>query len=421
MGNCCGKREVIVLNTSKRPQMRRRRSSIFRENITKLTDYKKKYDYISLIGNGGFGKVRLFRDRNFKTLKYAIKTIKKDLLNTHNIQCIVDEVKILRSVDHPNIVKYFETYEEDNIIHIVMEYIPGQNLYELVHSRNKLKKRFSEHEICQLISYILKAILFLHRSNIIHRDLKPENILISNPEDLTSVKIIDFGLSVLNKKDEKYRVGSPYYMAPEMIEGNYSKASDMWSIGVIMYLIMTGRQPFEGVDQRDVYRNILKGNYDKKVLKDDKFSIEIRDFVEKLLVVKESQRMKSDAAFDHSWISKFSGNASTAIVNESIIESLRSFSKNNILQKEILFYLAKISNESEINGLKKAFDGLDINNTGVIELSQIENVFKNSDIKVTPVITFFIIFIIFVFYLFYIFFITSQILYVICTIIIRFL
>lgn len=393
MGNCCGKREVTVLNTTKKPpQMRRRRSSIFGEKITKQTDYKKKYDYMSLIGNGGFGKVRLFRDRNFKNLKYAIKTIKKDLLNTHSIQCIIDEVKILRSVDHPNIVKYFETYEDDNLIHIVMEYIPGQNLFELLTSRRH-KKRFCEQEICQLVTSILKAIVFLHRGNIIHRDLKLENILISNAEDLTSVKLIDFGLSVLGKKDEKYRVGSPYYMAPEMIDGNYSKASDMWSIGVVLYLILTGKQPFEGVDQNDVYRKIKKGVYDKKILKDDfnsnnnKFSAELNNFVEKLLVVKESQRMKSEQAFEHPWLTKFfSANSSTAVINESIIDSLRSFSKNNILQKEILFYLAKISSETEIFELKKAFEGLDVNNTGEIGLGEIEGIFERLNIKATSVI-----------------------------------
>ena len=382
MGTCCGKKDVIVSKTYK-PLLKRRRSSIFRENITKLTDYKKKYEYISLLGNGGFGKVRLFRDKNFKNLKYAIKTIKKDYLNSHLIQCIIDEIKILRSLDHPNIVKYFETYEDENLIHIVMEYIPGQNLLDLLTSRKK--KNFTEHQICLMITSILKAILFLHRANIIHRDLKPENILFSNIDDFSSLKLIDFGLSVLETKKEKYRVGSPYFMAPEMINGNYSPASDMWGIGVILYLILTGKQPFEGKIQTDVYKKISKGIYDKRLLKENKWSTEIKDFVEKLLVFEESGRLTTEGAFEHPWISKYSSQSSTAFINESIIDSLRNFSKNNILQKEIFFYLAKISNEKEIIELKKAFVELDQENTGVIEYKQLEGIMSKTKIKATQV------------------------------------
>lgn len=448
MGNCCGKREVMVVK-NERVILQRQGASIFREKITKFSDYKKKYEYLSLIGSGGFGKVRLFRDRNCKTLKYAIKTIKKNLLNSHSIQCIIDEVKILRSVDHPHIVKYFETYEEEHYIHIVMEYIPGENLFDLIlrnregykqyntinnlcnkdkdkekdkenyketddkeenilnkepefkptnHSSStnlymisKKKLVFTEHEICQIIISILKAILFLHRANIIHRDLKPENILFSNHEDLTSVKLIDFGLSVLERRVEKYRVGSPYYMAPEMIDGNYSKTSDMWSIGVILYLLLTGKHPFDGCDQTQVYKKIQRGLYDKKLLKENKWSPEIRDFVQKLLIVNESERMNSDEAFEHKWILKFATqNTPTAIINETIIESLKTFSKNNILQKEIFFYLAKISNEKELLELKKAFDELDENNTGVIEFFQLENLMKKLNIKATQVRPFYI-------------------------------
>ena len=101
-------------------------------SVSKQTDYKKKYEYISTIGNGAFGKVRLYRDRKIKSLKYAIKTIKKDIFNVHSIESIIREIEILRSLDHPNIVKYFETYEDEVFLHIVMEYIPGDNLFKTI-------------------------------------------------------------------------------------------------------------------------------------------------------------------------------------------------------------------------------------------------------------------------------------------------
>ena len=345
MGNgCCNKKSVLIKPNEKpksklNKPLKRRRSSIFKENITKFSNYKEKYKYISDLGEGSFGYVRLFCDKNYPELKFAIKTLQKDLLQTNIILCLIDEVKILRSVDHPNIVKYFETYEEDCRIHIVTEYIPGLNLNELI---NYKQKTFKEEELLVLTFYILKALSFLHRMNITHRDLKPENILLSNESDISSVKLIDFGLSTLEeKKKEKYRVGSPYYMAPEMVYGNYSPASDMWSLGVILYLLTTNIQPFKGKDSKEIYKNIRKGKYDKEALVKRDLNPDLINFIGKLLLVDESERLKSDAAFEDPWIIKYSAKndmnmAST--INESILGSLRCFSKKNILQKISIFY-----------------------------------------------------------------------------------
>ena len=134
MGNCCTKQDVIEIDSARSTQgsSSHRNSSILFEKFSKQTDYKKKYEYIQMLGSGSFGKVRLYVDRQCKTLRYAIKTLKKDFLNKHMIDSIEREVDILRSLDHPNIVKYFETYEDDHFIHIVMEYIPGDNLFKVI-------------------------------------------------------------------------------------------------------------------------------------------------------------------------------------------------------------------------------------------------------------------------------------------------
>jgi calcium-dependent protein kinase len=391
MGGCCNKRAIetkfnekpIVIEVNKK--FKRRKSSIFKENFTKFSDYKEKYKYISDLGEGSFGEVRLFCDKIHPNLLFAIKTLKKDLLQTNNILCLIDEVKILRSVDHPNIVKYFETYEEECNMHIVTEYIPGYNMNDLIKYKNRV---FNQNEIQCFTVYILKALSFLHRMNITHRDLKPENILLSDESDLSSVKLIDFGLSALEKKKEKYRVGSPYYMAPEMVYGNYSPASDMWSLGVILFLLTTGSQPFEGKNSKEIYKNIRKGNYDTDALIRRKLNNELIDFIEKLLIVNESERLKSDEAFEHIWILKYTSKIevqSASTLNETIIDSLRCFSKNNILQKEILFYLAKICNEKELVSLRKAFEALDYDNKGVIEYKQIEKLFSDQKIKASKV------------------------------------
>jgi calcium-dependent protein kinase len=116
MGNVCCHRDNIITKGNKP----KRRSSILLERFSKLTDFKTKYDLVSILGNGGFGKVRLYRDKNCPKMKYAIKTLKKDFLNEHNIQSMTREVEILTTLDHPNIVKYFETYENEHYLNIVM-------------------------------------------------------------------------------------------------------------------------------------------------------------------------------------------------------------------------------------------------------------------------------------------------------------
>ena len=130
-----------------------------------MKNFRKKYKYISLIGTGAFGRVRLFVDRHSKNFKYAIKTIKKDLFNQYDVDAIKREVEILKSLDHPNIVKYFETHEDEHYLHIVMEYIAGDNLFTVLTDQKRFK--FTERAISKIMICLLKAVLFLHHNGII--------------------------------------------------------------------------------------------------------------------------------------------------------------------------------------------------------------------------------------------------------------
>lgn len=383
MGTCCSKREVVTVTSNRRQSLVSRRGSIFLEKFSKQADYKKKYEYISMLGNGGFGKVRLYRDKISKDMKFAIKTIKKDFLNPHSLKSLEDEVSILRTLDHPNIVKYFETYEDDFYIHIVMEYIPGDNLFKVI--TNRKYNQFSERDASEILNFLFKAILFLHKNKIVHRDIKPENILFSMPGKYESLRVIDFGLSVTSAKGkDKYRVGSPYYMAPEMLEGSYTFETDVWSMGVILYVMMTGLQPFQGQNQDEVFGNISRGVYDVKILDKQKCSNEVKDLIKKLLVLDPRRRMSLEAAMEHPWITMHHANNDKDLkstFDDGIIDSIRSFATNNPLQKEILFYLAKISNESEIIKLKQAFLQIDTDNTGTIEFEEVIQVFNKLGIQ----------------------------------------
>ena len=383
MGNCCTKQDVIEIDSARSTQgsSSHRNSSILFEKFSKQTDYKKKYEYIQMLGSGSFGKVRLYVDRQCKTLRYAIKTLKKDFLNKHMIDSIEREVDILRSLDHPNIVKYFETYEDDHFIHIVMEYIPGDNLFKVI--TNKKYFKFTEKEICQIMTCLLKAVLFLHHNNIVHRDIKPENILFSVPRDFNALKLIDFSLSIQkNAKNDNRRVGTPYYMSPEMIHGNFVYESDMWSIGVILFVMVTGKQPFRTRDKEGVFEKILNAKYDKKSLEKSKCSNELKDLIKKTLVKDYKKRISVESALSHKWFSLFENNVNNfQIIDQDILDSLQNFQYTNILQKETFYYLAKLSNDKEILKLKKAFEIIDKDNSGEIEYEEIPKIFEDLGIQ----------------------------------------
>jgi len=387
MGSCCQRPEVIETqsNRSTTVNTSRRNSSIIFDKYSKQKDFRKKYEYISLIGSGSFGKVRLFVERECKSFKYAIKTIKKDFFNQYHIKSLKNEIEILRSLDHPNIVKYFETYEDEKYLHIVMEYIPGDNLFKVL--TEKLSHKLTERQISQIMTCLLKAVLFLHHNGIIHRDLKPENIVFSDTRNYKSLKLIDFGLSIQqNAKKEKRRVGTPYYMAPEMIFGNFVKASDIWSIGVIMYIMVTGKQPFWGKNKDEVLNKVKNGRYDMKSLYYSKCSNSVKDLIKKMLVTEPEKRMTVEACLEHSWFKQFENDKYINLAfSEEIVDSLRQFQNQNLLQKEIRFYLAKLFSDKEVTKLKKAFTAVDKDNSGEIEYEEIPKIFKELGIEATDV------------------------------------
>ena len=262
----------------------------------KNVDIRKNYEFISMLGNGNFGKVRLYRDRKQKDLLFAIKTLKKQHMTKTYFEMIKNEVNILSNLDHPNIVKYFGVYEDDLYIHILMEYLKGYDLYKII----ALKKYtdFDEKDVCEIMFQLLQALSFIHNQNIIHRDIKPENILFANKKDYSTLKLIDFGLSAY-MDNCKNVVGTPYYMAPEMIDGHSYPQSDIWSIGVIVYLSLTGKFPFESKDNRELFHVIKSQEINIEPLNESECSDEAKDFIMKCLVKDYSKRMTTADCLNH--------------------------------------------------------------------------------------------------------------------------
>ena len=211
------------------------------------------------MGQGGYGKVYLSHSIHQEDFHIAIKAVDKQKLNT-NLNLVIDEIAILRKLDHPNIVKYIECYNDQKYIYLVMEYIPGKQLFEHITADTK---RISEAQICSYMRQIVSAIAYCHSQNILHQDIKPENIMITHDGN---VKLIDFGLSHDVGDKEMLTAGAggtPYYMAPEVFQGTgHDIKADIWSLGVLMYISLSGVMPFNGKTKEDLKKQVTFGRFD---------------------------------------------------------------------------------------------------------------------------------------------------------------
>ena len=347
---------------------------------SKNKDIRKNYEFISMLGNGSFGKVRLYRDKNFKELLFAIKTLKKEGISPYQFNLLKREVDILSNMDHPNIVKYFGIFEDDLFIHIVMEYLKGQDLSKIISLKNY--NDFSENQMGIIIQQLLKALSFIHSKKIIHRDIKPENILFSDKKNLYTLKLIDFGLAA-NSDQEIKTVGTPSYMSPEMIDGNVTYVSDIWSVGVIVYQMITGDLPFKDDNNKTLYEKIKNGNYDTEILNEKDCSEEVKDFINKALQKDIKNRLTVDEALNHPWIKKFSiNNLDQNLINEDSIKLFIQFSKRPALHKEIFYFFAKISNETDIVDYKNVFNSFDANNKGCLSKEDLKTGLEKNKIDI---------------------------------------
>ena len=226
-------------------------------------DITQFYEVIKKIGEGSFGKIYKVKNKQSGDIR-ALKQITKSKIP--NIEQFQNEIKILAMVDHPNIVRLFEVIEDDKYFNLLQELCTGGEL-----SQRAMTSQLKEKEIAKIFNQIMSAVAYCHEKGIVHRDLKLENILFSSESPDSPIKIIDFGLSVLlgkhdmNKENDsndlkkygykrmKSKVGTLFYISPEIIKGSYDEKCDIWACGVILYILLSGYPPFNGSSDKDVY------------------------------------------------------------------------------------------------------------------------------------------------------------------------
>ena len=228
------------------------------------TDADKDYKILRVLGEGTFSKVYEAQNR-ITDIKRALKIIKKTQNNIVDEKEIIKEINILKTMDHPNVLKSFEFFSNIESYNIIMEYFKGGQLYTEIQNNAPFDEIYSAYIMYQIFS----AINYSHNMKIIHRDLKPENILIVNrnkENNYPNIKIGDFGIYKLIPKNIKHDkvLRSLFYTAPEVFTKNYDEKCDIWSCGVILYTLLSNKIPFDGDNEKEIISKIEKGEYDLK-------------------------------------------------------------------------------------------------------------------------------------------------------------
>jgi calcium/calmodulin-dependent protein kinase I len=268
----------------------------------------KHYDIKEKLGTGSFATVKRAIRRS-DGREFAIKIIKKDKLNSEEIAVVHDEVEIMHKIEHPNCVQLYEMFETKTKLYMVIELLTGGELFD----RIVAKGSYSEKEGSELIKCITQAIKYLHGIGVVHRDLKPENLIYASSRSDSAVKITDFGLAKFRGEPLHYQrgdmhtaCGTPGYVAPEVLKGaegqGYGPAVDMWSLGVILYILLCGFPPFYHESTAALYKQIKKGQYEFPDPYWSDISKEAKHLVSRLLTVDPKKRITPDGVLTHEWI-----------------------------------------------------------------------------------------------------------------------
>uniref|UniRef100_A0A7S2SL15 Calcium-dependent protein kinase 1 n=1 Tax=Mucochytrium quahogii TaxID=96639 RepID=A0A7S2SL15_9STRA len=389
-----------------------------------VRNIKDEYVLGKKLGEGSYGKVRLATHKQTGRTVAVKSVLKKNMRRLHTLR---REIEIMKQIEHPNIIKMYDVFEDDAFLFIVMELCSGGELFDRIISAG----HYTESDATALVEQMLGAVAYLHARKIAHRDLKPENFLFESHDKNAPLKLIDFGLSRFYKETVlmKTRVGTPYYIAPEVLKKQYDEACDMWSIGVIMYILLCGYPPFYGDTEKEIFRMIQKGSYDFPKQEWAAVSKEAKELIGLLLQKDPAKRIDANSALMHPWIkrrerhskrplsikatgasSSGSGNAasshekvpasptmslsptlptSTDTIHDEdvaqshtpleagVVDRLKRFAASNKLKRRALAIMVRYLSHDDFKSLQEQFSSLDTDKNGVITVNELGAAMRN--------------------------------------------
>ncbi|KAI3706667.1 hypothetical protein L6452_24564 [Arctium lappa] len=391
MGNCCvtSGNPVQRKETKKRRRRRKNRKpnpfSIDYQTLSSAShgetnffvlkdptghDIHQHYDLGRELGRGEFGVTYLCTDYDTGE-RLACKSISKKKLRTAvDVDDVRREVEIMRHFPkHPNIVTLRDTYEDAGAVHIVMELCEGGELFDRIVARG----RYTERAAAAIMRTIVEIVQMCHCHGVMHRDLKPENFLFGNKKETAPLKAIDFGLSVFFKPGDIFNeiVGSPYYMAPEVLKRSYGPEVDVWSAGVILYILLCGVPPFWAETEQGVAEAIIRSVVNFKRDPWPKISDNAKDLVKKMLEPDPKRRLTAQQVLEHPWLLN-SKKAPNVPLGDVVKSRLKQFSVMYKLKKRALRVVAEHLSVEEMAGMKEEFRMIDTGNKGRVNLEELQ-------------------------------------------------
>lgn len=344
-------------------------------------DIHEHYDIGPQIGQPGqFGRAHRVTHKKTGELR-AVKIVsKKKFARTADKKVHFKELRleidILRRLSHPNVIRLYDVFETSDDIMLVTEICTGGELFDRI--KQQPNGSYTEKDAQQVLRQICTGLAFLHQSKVVHADLKPDNFLFVNPSKDSPLRIIDFGMSKFVKRRQYFHSlrGTPYYIAPEVIKGQYNEACDMWSFGVVMFVMIFGYPPFHADSDQEIFRLILDG-FSPVVKKGYRAhfpaaipcSDSAKDLLARLLTSDTAKRLTAEEALAHDWLT--GQGASSAPMVEHVLTNLKNFSAHSRLKERILHLMVNALSEAELQKLKKLFTEIDADGNGHITVAEL--------------------------------------------------
>eukprot|EP00750_Incisomonas_marina_P015834 INCI1871.2.p1 GENE.INCI1871.2~~INCI1871.2.p1 ORF type:complete len:500 (-),score=99.45 INCI1871.2:501-2000(-) len=372
----------------------------------KQEDYRLTYTPMSELGSGMSGTVFSVQHKGTGST-YACKSVRKKGMRDVDLAALRGEIALLSQLDHPNIVKIIEAFEDPKYITMIMELCTGGELYDSLITA----EFYSEKVARQLFRQIARAILYCHNQTVCHRDLKLENFVFDSKTPIKTgdevLKLIDFGLSrrYSSLKRMSTVVGTPYYIAPEVIKAEkYGLQCDIWSLGIILFMLLTGIPPVSGDTDAELLMNVRNGelSLENQWTPDWATMPEAFDLIKKMLTVDPAKRINIKDIMAHAWLAQDSSQTKEHVLDLKIVEGMRRFSKMDPLQRIASKIVAVTLSTNEIEALRSAFMQIDRDNSGIISVEEfskamgssmgesqdIKNLFQKIDMDGTGTISF---------------------------------
>jgi len=336
--------------------------------------FLQRYKVVRELGSGSFGKVYEAEHRQTHQRR-AVKELEKSAAEKETHAKFISEVEILSRLDHPHILKLYELYEDANKYYVVSEILTGGELFDYIIKVGHL----SEASAAKIMYQVLSAVVYCHSNGVVHRDLKPENLVLESAPDAgrdLCIKLIDFGTSSLFAPSQRLhlKIGTPYYIAPEVLSMDYNEKCDVWSCGVILYVLLSGRSPFPGRSNDEILRKVKKGEFSFAHQEFDRVSLEAKSFIRSLLTMSVQDRPTSAAALASNWIAKHreTGKEHTPALSLGSLDQLRRFrAEEKLKQAALAFIMGQLMSQEQTRQLREEFQALDTNGDGKISKEEL--------------------------------------------------